>query len=122
MSARHLPSDGATHCELSIRRDDLDIIVEVIGEVDVSATPTIERTLRDLIEDQGHLDVVVDLEEVTFIDSHGVRLILAAHNELRGRRGQFTVLRPSPVVRRVLGVLGLDDEFHIETAHADSAG
>ena len=84
------------------------MVVALDGELDLATAPAVERALRDLIEDQGHLDVVLHLGEVSFIDSIGVRTVLDARGSLCKRNGRFTIAEPSAAVRRVLTILGLD--------------
>ena len=82
--------------------------------------PELARTLRDLVEDQGHDDVVMDLAGVTFIDSFGVRTLLQARSTLCERGGRFAITEPSAAVRRILEILRLDTELDIRAGSADS--
>ena len=64
--------------------------------------------------------VVLDLDDVQFIDSAGLRVVLAAH-ERTAERGQRLALTPgSPQVQRLLSIAGVDG--HLQTiASADAA-
>ena len=113
MSESHLYDSGPYHCNLTIRRDGDDVVVAVGGDLDLASAPAVARAMRDLIEDQGHLDVVLDLREVSFIDSIGVRAILEARSALCGRNGRFTVTDPSAAVQRVFHILGLHAQLDV---------
>jgi anti-anti-sigma factor len=52
--------------------------------------------------------VLLDLDGLTFIDVSGVRLVLAAAEDLRRDGWSFAVTRGSRPVRRVFRVLELD--------------
>jgi anti-sigma B factor antagonist len=108
LSESHLSGSGPCHCNVTIRRRGLDVVVALDGELDLATAPAVARALRDLIEDQGHLDVVLDLGAVSFIDSIGIRTILDARRSLCVRNGRFTIVDPSAAVRRVLRILGLN--------------
>ena len=110
---------GPYHCNLTIRREGVDVVVAVGGELDFLSAPALAKAMRDLIEDQGHLDVVLDLGAVTFIDSSGVRTILDARSALCGRNGRFTITDPSAAVDRVFEILSLHAQLGIQ-ALADS--
>jgi anti-sigma B factor antagonist len=113
---------GACHCNLTIRREGVGVVVAVGGELDLASAPEVARAMRDLLEDQAHLDVVLDLGGVTFIDSSGVSAILDAHSALCGRNGRITISHPSASVQRVFHILGLDDPVHVQTlAEPDEA-
>ena len=120
MSESYMSDGGLCRCHLTIRRRDVHVTVAVVGELDFVAAPEVARTLRTLIEDEGHLDVVMDLAEVSFIDSFGVRTMLQARSSLCERDGRFTVAEPSSAVRRVFEILGLHSELDIRAARADS--
>ena len=52
--------------------------------------------------------VVLDLDELTFIDASGIRLVLAAAEDARRDGWAFTVKHGSRQVRRVFVLLNLD--------------
>jgi anti-anti-sigma factor len=60
------------------------------------------------VEQHRPARLVIDLSDVTFMDSSGLGLIVAVHN-LQKRHGGVVVLTgPQRVVRRVLAISGLD--------------
>ncbi len=78
--------------------------VALRGELDVSTC----RGLSDhLIGPPGSL-IVVDLCEVTFIDSSGLGVIHAKRRVAIEDGGNLVVCRPTPMVYRVLEITGLD--------------
>jgi anti-sigma B factor antagonist len=72
----------------------------VHGELDCATAPALEARLRTLAG-LGHA-LAVDLAEVSFIDSSGLRLLLQTRCDADRDGRVFEVRRPSPVVRRVL--------------------
>ena len=72
--------------------------VQVVGELDIVASPALEQTLRDA-ELRAPL-VVLDLRELIFIDSSGVRVITNASARAdRADRGLVLVRGPAQVDR-----------------------
>ena len=83
-------------------RTDPDGVLWLSGEVDLAV---VDRVLAAADEHVGRSDLVVDLSEVTFVDSAG----LAAIIELGLRTRCPMVLRsPSPLVRRLLELVRLE--------------
>lgn len=72
------------------------------GELDVSTAPELEGWLEDLRRERA--DVVVELCELTFIDSAGIRVLLRARELARRSR---TRLRFEPGGREVMRALEL---------------
>ena len=70
--------------------DDATHVVSLRGEVDASTAPKLAGRLFALA-DEGKRAVVVDLSDVTFIDSTGIGVLLNAATQFAGRHGQLVV-------------------------------
>jgi anti-anti-sigma factor len=81
----------------------------VRGEVDLDSS---DRLTEAIVGRPG--SVVVSLQDVTFIDSSGLRGLIQASRGLSDRGDELTLRSPSPVVRRLLEITGLLDEFTLE--------
>lgn len=78
----------------------------VIGEVDLTTAPDMERVLSEV----GEVDIVVDMAACEFIDSSGIAVLLRTSQTARS-----LILRsPTVVVRRVIDALGLSEILQIE--------
>lgn len=62
---------------------------------------------------QGKVRIVVDLADVTYIDSSGVGMMAAKLKHLRGRGGDIRLLRLSGRSQRLLGMLKLMTVFEV---------
>ena len=51
--------------------------------------------------------VVVDLSELTFMDSSGITALVKARNRMADEGNELILTRPHPIVRRALEVTGL---------------
>ena len=83
----------------------------VYGELDIATAPELVELLARL-RHHNHA-VTVDLAEVTFMDSTGLTTLMDAHLQAQQAGWAFAVRRPSPAVRRVFelaGVNGVLDE------------
>lgn len=81
--------------------------VAVSGELDMSTAPQLSQSLAEVL-DQHPREVTVDLGGLSFIDSTGLALIVRTSNALRAHEGSLRLVRPTPPVRRVLEIVGLD--------------
>jgi anti-sigma B factor antagonist len=94
------------------RQADGVTVVDIGGEVDIETAPRMRAALTAAVD--AGLPVVVDLGEVTFIDSFGFGVLAAAHQQ-GARAGTPVLLRAvSNRIRHLLGLLGLDAVLNIE--------
>jgi anti-anti-sigma factor len=84
----------------------------VIGEVDLCTAPLLEEALvREL---DAASDVLLDLSEVSFIDSSGLHAIVSAARTARANGGILAVDSPLPAqARRVIELTGLEELLHV---------
>jgi anti-sigma B factor antagonist len=106
--------------EFSISADERDgrLLLTLRGELDIATAPELE-TLLDVRLGAGR-EVVVDLRGLDFMDSSGVRVLVAAHAQA-GRAGtRMSLVRPEPgsAVAKIIEVSGLDGELHFVDAAA----
>jgi len=83
-------------------------ILRVSGELDINARDDLREALLMAL---AHGDVVVDLADVTFLDSEALGALIDGFNASRDRRAGFRVVNPRDVVDRVLTVSGAKDLF-----------
>ena len=80
------------------------------GELDMATIPQVEAKLVEA-RAEGHKTLVLDLRNVTFMDSSGLRLMLVANAEARDDGYSFAIIDGPEVVRQVLDVTGTSERF-----------
>lgn len=86
--SEHLRPLGPTSC-FDIRRIGGTVVVTVHGEIDIDDWARIDGILRDLIDDQGNLDVVLDLCDVVSLEREAVPLIVHAARQAHTHGGRL---------------------------------
>jgi anti-anti-sigma factor len=76
----------------------------------MATAPQVEDAVREL-RAAGFDHIVLDLAEVTFIDSTGLRLVLDTRHGARADGYRLTLLPGPAAVQRVFTVAGLSDLF-----------
>ena len=95
--------------------------VTLRGELDLATAPELEQLLTERIDSSQ--EVVVDLRGLEFMDSSGIRVLVAAHTRA-GRTGtRVFIVRPQPdsAVAKIVEVSGLDSELNILDDPAQAA-
>ncbi len=91
--------------DISISRHDGLCVVRMSGELDLASSERLSALLAELSE----ATVVVDLSELTFIDSSGIAALVAAKDRLQSAGRDLVLTRPQPNVDRVLEMTGLEE-------------
>lgn len=82
----------------------------LIGEMDISNAETLAAVLEKKADGGG--DITLDLSEMSFIDSSGIRVLIRVMDRLQGT-GKLVLLSPTRSVRHVLSLMGLEDRGSI---------
>ena len=83
-------------------------IVTLRGEIDAFTAPSLRDDLRRLVEESGAVNVVADLEGVTFLDSSALGALVGILRRLRERNGQLRIVQPRTPAARIFELTGLD--------------
>src|SRR5690349_20741190 len=81
--------------------------------------PELRARINDLL-DEARLKFLLDLRDVTYIDSFGVGVIAAKYVSVRRKGGDVKMLQLSPRTQRVMGISGLLKIF--ETFESEEDG
>jgi anti-anti-sigma factor len=92
--------------EVSELHETARVRVELSGELDLATADLVALRLRRLRE--RHETVVLDLDNLTFIDAAGIRVVLTAAEDARNNGWAFSVTRGSAPVRRLFALLEID--------------
>jgi anti-anti-sigma factor len=91
---------------LNIDVDQVDGLTAVTatGEIDLASAPELRAALEPIT---GR--VVVHLDEVTYLDSSGIAVLVAQHHRLASDHGRLVLRGPNAAVRRTLELTGLGE-------------
>ncbi len=83
--------------------------VVLSGRLDAVQAPQVREVLEGVEE-----SVVVDLGELQYVSSAGLGILIATQRRLADRGARLTLRSPTPHVRELLRITGLDGIFAIE--------
>jgi anti-sigma B factor antagonist len=96
------------------------VVVRLAGELDLYNAHAVRDELLAAAA-RGPARLVVDLSDVTFIDSTGLGVLIEARTRLANRRG-FLLAAPGLETRRALEISGLDRHFAVHDSLDDALG
>lgn len=87
-------------------------MVSVMGELDLATAQVFERTLLGVTE-AGPGEMILDLTGCSFLDSTGLRALVAARERLEHSERSLALVVSSPIVMRIFKITGFDEWFEI---------
>jgi len=86
-------------------KDDGRFMVAVRGRMDAVTAPEFEKRILDWI-DSGETHIILDLGELEYISSAGLRSILTIAKNLRGQQGSLVLCALRDTVKEVFEISG----------------
>ena len=93
--------------------------VEVCGEIDLTTAPVLNASLRAAIDAEAQC-IILDVEDVGFVDSSGVGVLLATHRRLQASGGELILVCPQPLVRKIFEVSGIASYVNVVDTRRDA--
>ena len=90
------------------------IEVRLRGDLDIYTSPKLDRHLHAEFDCSDFSKLVLDLSEVTALDSTGIHALWTIRHELDVTGRRLILRAPSLPVRRILGLVGLLSRFEVE--------
>jgi anti-sigma B factor antagonist len=96
----------------TIRREGCHVVA-VRGELDLYTGPPVRRVFEEIATDEPSACVIVDLEQLTFLDSSGLGVLISGLRRLRAGGGGVALAGCRGAVAEVLTITGLHHTFPI---------
>jgi anti-anti-sigma factor len=94
------------------------VMVTLRGRLDITGAAKIDLPFNTVIGSTR--GVVVDMSEVTFLASIGIRTLVLGAKQLRRRGGNLVLLNPHPEAEKVLDLTGITDILVISRDEASA--
>lgn len=92
--------------------------VTLVGSLDLAGAEKIDLKLTVLAKNRKHL--LIDLEQVDFLASMGIRSLISAAKSLARQGGKLALIKPAPTVLKVLTTTGLESLMPIFASRDDA--
>lgn len=101
--------------EFTIKQSGDKVIISVSGELDSEEKSNELKDMLSSIYEQGEREIVLDLDDTSFIDSEGIGKILMFYKRLKDHDGCLYITPPNDTLREMLETLRLDKVIEIYT-------
>ena len=111
---------GRESAVAGVERRNGSVVVALAGELDLYNAEEVRGALLDACAGEPKV-LIVDLGEVTFIDSTALGVLIEARTKLNNRRA-FLLAAPALETRRALEISGLDRHFIVHESVSEALG
>ena len=100
-----------------------DAVIALSGELDLSGAPALDDEIGRLASADGVERVVVDLRDLEFLDSSGLRTVALAHRRLAAAGRELMLVRGPETVQRVFEITRMDERLRfVDSPDAPGSG
>ena len=96
---------------IKIKKSLKETIIEIVGRLDTTTAPALDKTINEDIGDTKKL--ILDVKGMEYISSAGLRVLLAAQKKMQ-KIGSMKVINVCEEVMEVLEMTGFADILEIE--------
>ena len=97
--------------EIKTSRNEDELTVALSGRLDTLTSPVFEKKMKEELE--GVNKLIVDLSELEYISSAGLRVLLISYRAMENRNG-MVVRNPAPMIVEVFKITGFAEIFGVE--------
>ncbi len=94
--------------------DATSVLIHLEGRMDVNGTNEIDLKFAGFCA-APHSRILIDMSEVEYLSSLGIRILMSNCKSVAARGGTFTIIKPQDNVLEVLKMAGIDKFITIET-------
>ncbi len=98
--------------QITEKQDKGNVVLVLDGRFDFGARKNFKDTV-ERIEREGCSHIILNMESITFVDSSALGLLVIAHQNLKIKQAQLTIVNPQPYVRQVLDLANIPKMIQI---------
>jgi stage II sporulation protein AA (anti-sigma F factor antagonist) len=103
---------------LEVKKDVL--CIRLSGELDHHTAEELREECSKLIESENIKHIILNLEELSFMDSSGLGVILGRYKQIKQKHGEMVVCAISPAVNRLFEMSGLFKIIRLEPSEENA--
>jgi anti-anti-sigma factor len=111
--------ENVLHMTKRIRQRDLRVMA-FAGRIDAGTSSHLEQAVRAAMS-EGATEIIIDLHDVTFLSSSGLRTLLLIARDLRKAGGDLMLCALQPQVAEVFHITGFDQIFELHHTREEAA-
>lgn len=104
--------------EVNVRDDAGIVMVEPVGDIDGKTAPDFQTQVLDLVQSEARL--ILDMQQVAFVSSAGLRALLLIYREAKSRNAKLVLVGINKDIRNSMSATGFLAFFVVCDSVADA--
>ncbi|MFI3173100.1 MAG: STAS domain-containing protein [Eubacteriales bacterium] len=97
--------------KLNTKVNGTEVIIAMEGRLDTTTSPALDAEINGVID--GTALLVLDMEELEYLSSSGLRVILSAQKKMT-KQGEFIIKNVNEIIMEIFETTGFSDILTIE--------
>ena len=106
---------AGTPFDIEVSIQDADVTVRLQGELDFTSADILDSATCE-VADRDAVHLVLDFENLTFLDSEGVKVLIQIWRKVKKANGTLEIVSCRPDVGRVFEILGFSEQLCVRVA------
>lgn len=95
--------------DVRFKRDGITLIVSIEGEIDHHTSRSLKERMDSRFIMEPVKNMIIDLSQVTFMDSAGIGLIMGRMKRVSSVGGKMSIRNPKPEIIKIIKMSNVDD-------------
>lgn len=100
---------------IDVEHNGAEKVVSLSGEIDAYTAPKLKETLLPLTQEEADTTVVVDLQQISYMDSTGLGVFISALKSTKEHNNNLKLVNLQERVYRLFKITGLTDIIDIDS-------
>ena len=83
------------------------LVMRLSGDLDQASSENLKRRVVDIIDKYYIRNLIINLENVPFMDSSGIGFLIGRYTQIKNRRGKIIVCSMNEMIERIFNLSGL---------------
>ena len=89
------------------------------GDLNATTSPRVQQKINELTEMASTSQIVLDLKDLEFISSHGIRVFVVATKAMKAKGGKIAIVNPQPQIKKVFEIINAIPSLEIFANQAE---
>lgn len=93
--------------ELKFKKINKTLIIQISGEIDHHTSKELREKTESAIQQMGGKNLILGFQEVSFMDSSGIGVMIGRYKQIQGLGGRIAILNPNEKIQEIIRLSGL---------------